>query len=373
MSGVLFAGDLLENDAAPSYGDAFPRAWAATVEERLLPLVRNAVVPGHGGVGDRSSSPRRRRTWPPWPSWAHGWLPASWTRRRRCRPGSLPRRDRTDRSGPRPAWSWRPVNDAEVARAAAAAGAAIVRDRFGGAYQRLDKGGLDFATDVDIDAERAIIEVLRRDRPADPSSGRGRRASARNCRGPDVAGRSAMWDRELLRRGSGRGRQRGARWPGGAAAAVADPFVARSLLPTMATRIFTRMPARHRSTPRGDSRLVDIDLDERPMLTGFEPLALLGDAEFRSAFQPRVTSTSLALTWVAAGRRAAYLTDGELCRQRPLRGGRRHVPGGALRRIGPAWPPGHARLSRERNDRRLRPGDPRAAPGHHSAPGRRSA
>lgn len=53
-AGVLFAGDLLENDAAPSYGDAFPRAWAATVSERLLPMVRNSVVPGHGGVGDRA-------------------------------------------------------------------------------------------------------------------------------------------------------------------------------------------------------------------------------------------------------------------------------------------------------------------------------
>ncbi len=53
-AGVLFAGDLLENDAAPSFGDAYPRAWAATVSERLLPLVKNAVVPGHGGVGDRS-------------------------------------------------------------------------------------------------------------------------------------------------------------------------------------------------------------------------------------------------------------------------------------------------------------------------------
>ena len=53
-AGVLFAGDLLENDAAPSYGDAFPRAWAQTVTARLLPLVRGAVVPGHGSVGDRS-------------------------------------------------------------------------------------------------------------------------------------------------------------------------------------------------------------------------------------------------------------------------------------------------------------------------------
>jgi glyoxylase-like metal-dependent hydrolase (beta-lactamase superfamily II) len=53
-AGVLFAGDLLENDAAPGYGDAYPAAWAATVTERLLALVRDVVVPGHGGVGDRA-------------------------------------------------------------------------------------------------------------------------------------------------------------------------------------------------------------------------------------------------------------------------------------------------------------------------------
>lgn len=53
-AGVLFAGDLLENDAAPSYGDAYPRAWAETVTDRLLPLVSGAVVPGHGAVGDRA-------------------------------------------------------------------------------------------------------------------------------------------------------------------------------------------------------------------------------------------------------------------------------------------------------------------------------
>jgi glyoxylase-like metal-dependent hydrolase (beta-lactamase superfamily II) len=53
-AGVLFAGDLLENDAEPGYGDAYPAAWAATVTERLLALVRDVVVPGHGGVGDRA-------------------------------------------------------------------------------------------------------------------------------------------------------------------------------------------------------------------------------------------------------------------------------------------------------------------------------
>ena len=36
----------------------------------------------------------------------------------------------------------------------------------------------------------------------------------------------------------------------------------------------------------------------------------MGDSEFRAAFAPRVLSTTLALTWVAAGRRAAYVSDG---------------------------------------------------------------
>lgn len=50
---VLFAGDLLENDAPPWFGDSFPLDWPSTVEG-ALGLVGAAVVPGHGGVGDRA-------------------------------------------------------------------------------------------------------------------------------------------------------------------------------------------------------------------------------------------------------------------------------------------------------------------------------
>lgn len=49
---VLFAGDLLENGAPPSFGDAFPLDWAET-GLRLLDLVHRAVAPGHGEVADR--------------------------------------------------------------------------------------------------------------------------------------------------------------------------------------------------------------------------------------------------------------------------------------------------------------------------------
>jgi glyoxylase-like metal-dependent hydrolase (beta-lactamase superfamily II) len=48
---VLFAGDLLENGAPPSFGDSFPMDWPATVE-RLRPIAKGVVVPGHGKVGD---------------------------------------------------------------------------------------------------------------------------------------------------------------------------------------------------------------------------------------------------------------------------------------------------------------------------------
>lgn len=50
---VLFAGDLLEEGATPSFGDAYPMDWPDTVE-KLLPLAAGAVVPGHGAVGDRA-------------------------------------------------------------------------------------------------------------------------------------------------------------------------------------------------------------------------------------------------------------------------------------------------------------------------------
>ncbi|MBF8290303.1 MAG: fold metallo-hydrolase [Chloroflexi bacterium] len=47
---VLFAGDLLENDAVPWFGDGYPMDWPATVD-RLRSLIDGPVVPGHGTVG----------------------------------------------------------------------------------------------------------------------------------------------------------------------------------------------------------------------------------------------------------------------------------------------------------------------------------
>ena len=57
-AGVLFAGDLYENGAPPSFGDAYPVAWAATAG-RLLELVPAVVAPGHGDPADRDFAERQ--------------------------------------------------------------------------------------------------------------------------------------------------------------------------------------------------------------------------------------------------------------------------------------------------------------------------
>ncbi|GAB3650439.1 MBL fold metallo-hydrolase [Glycomyces tarimensis] len=50
-AGVLFAGDLLENGAPPSYDAAFPYHWPQAVEY-LLSWKPTTVVPGHGEPAD---------------------------------------------------------------------------------------------------------------------------------------------------------------------------------------------------------------------------------------------------------------------------------------------------------------------------------
>lgn len=49
---VLFAGDLVEESAPPSFADGYPLDWPATVRH-VAALASGAVVPGHGDVVDR--------------------------------------------------------------------------------------------------------------------------------------------------------------------------------------------------------------------------------------------------------------------------------------------------------------------------------
>ena len=51
-AGVVFAGDLLEEGAPPSFGDAFPLDWPATLGHLLDATGEGRIVPGHGEVVD---------------------------------------------------------------------------------------------------------------------------------------------------------------------------------------------------------------------------------------------------------------------------------------------------------------------------------
>ncbi len=50
---VLFAGDLVEQGAPPSFGDAYPLDWPATLGQLLDLAAEGRVVPGQGEVVDR--------------------------------------------------------------------------------------------------------------------------------------------------------------------------------------------------------------------------------------------------------------------------------------------------------------------------------
>jgi glyoxylase-like metal-dependent hydrolase (beta-lactamase superfamily II) len=56
-AGVLFAGDLLENGAAPYFGDGYPLEWPATIEA-IIGLGAQTIAPGHGEVADRAFAER---------------------------------------------------------------------------------------------------------------------------------------------------------------------------------------------------------------------------------------------------------------------------------------------------------------------------
>jgi myo-inositol-1(or 4)-monophosphatase len=96
------------------------------------------------------------------------------------------------------------------------------------------------------------------------------------------------------------------------AAAVADPF-SGAVFFTDGQAAWVRYGAADDAplTPSPASRLVDVNLDPPfPSAPGFRAVDLLARPEFVERFRPRVLSTTLALAWVAAGKRAAYVTDG---------------------------------------------------------------
>lgn len=199
-------------------------------------------------------------------------------------------------------------DDTEVAVAAALAGATAVRTRYGQRLTRIDKGDGDFATDADVAAEEAILDVLRSARPSDAMRGEegGRRGAADAVREWLVdplcgtlnyaVGTALVAVNVALRDGP---------------AAVADPFGGEVFHTDGETARVRRDGRDTPLAPTASSRLVDVNLDPPfPGAPAFRAVDLLAHPGFGRVFRPRVVSTTLALAWVAAGKRAAYVTDG---------------------------------------------------------------
>jgi myo-inositol-1(or 4)-monophosphatase len=95
------------------------------------------------------------------------------------------------------------------------------------------------------------------------------------------------------------------------AAAVADPFSGEVFFTDGKTAWVRHDGMDGRLAPTPATQLVDVNLDPPfPSAPGFRAVDILAHPGFVERFRPRVVSTTLALAWVAAGKRAAYITDG---------------------------------------------------------------
>jgi myo-inositol-1(or 4)-monophosphatase len=205
------------------------------------------------------------------------------------------------------------IADHDLAVAAAQAGASVVRAAFGSSLTRYAKAPGDFATEADLTAEKAILDVLRSARPGDAVIGEetGHTGVPRDdrtwlvdplCGTLNYAAQTTMVAINVaLRTGSAI-----------TAAATADPFTGEVFW-TDRQQAYVRCDGGdEKLVPSAETRLVDINLDPLPDTPAFQATGLLADAQFNQQFRPRVLSTTLAVAWVAAGRRAAYLTAGDL-------------------------------------------------------------
>ncbi|MET8258626.1 inositol monophosphatase family protein [Micromonospora sp. NPDC005205] len=203
------------------------------------------------------------------------------------------------------------ITDQALAIEAAEAGAAVVGSRYGSELTRVMKTAGDFATAADVEAEHAIIDVLRAARPDDAvvAEESGRTGAGDNgrtwlvdplCGTLNFAARTMLASVNIALRVG----------PDVTVAASVDPF-ADEVFWTDGTAAYVRGAGTdERLVPSAESTLVDLNLDPPfPSRGVFLAARLLADEGFVEQFRPRVVSTSLAVAWVAAGRRAAYVTD----------------------------------------------------------------
>ncbi|MFJ4653247.1 inositol monophosphatase family protein [Nocardia sp. NPDC088792] len=197
---------------------------------------------------------------------------------------------------------------------AAQAASAVIRSCFHTPMTSYSKGDNDFATSADIAAEKTILAMISEARPGD-------RFIGEESGGSGTATSDRVWLIDPL--------------CGTRNFAAGTPHVAVNIATRVGTSITTAVAADPFTeevfwadgdgawirrdghdlalTPDADTRLVEVNLDYWIHHEGgFDPTRLLADRTFNATFGTRVLSTTLAVAWVAAGRRAAYVTDGDL-------------------------------------------------------------
>lgn len=198
-----------------------------------------------------------------------------------------------------------------VALAAASAGAAVVRELYGADLARVEKSPTDFATEADVRAEEAIRAVIAEAFPGDTFHGEETGVSE------GEADRRWLVDPLCGTVNFAAGTPLSAvnvalQTASGVTAAVAVDPVADEAFWTDGRVGCVRSGGVDRPcVPSARSLIVDVNCDG-PGDAPFLGAQLIADPAFRAAFAPRVLSTTLAVAWVAAGRRAAYVTDGRL-------------------------------------------------------------
>ena len=204
--------------------------------------------------------------------------------------------------------------DVEVAIEAARAGARIALAQYGGTRERYAKQGADFATDVDMAVERAIVEILRTARPEDTIQGEelgvtGSPEAERRwlvdplCGTLNYAAGLALYAVNVaLVRGDDV-----------LAAVVAEPATGTYLI-TDGMSAWCELDGsdiRTEVRPSAASRLVEVNLETPdPDEQGFSSARFFRSGAFKT-LSPRFIGTSLPLSWVATGKYAGYVIPGK--------------------------------------------------------------
>lgn len=202
-------------------------------------------------------------------------------------------------------------SDVQVALLAAAAGAEEIKRRYGADLSHVTKSPTDFSTEADLAAETAIRRVIAAARSDDTFEGEetgtsvgpsGRRWLVDPlCGTLNFAATTPLASVNIA-----------LRTPLGVVAAVAADPIADEIFWTDGDGAWVRHRGVDRPlVPSPKSLIVDVNCDAKRDTT-FLGAQLIADKAFRDAFAPRVLSSTLAVAWVAAGRRAAYVTDGNL-------------------------------------------------------------